>query len=88
LSSVEIGLDPPSPGAATTTITAQIGSSLPYARIQEFGGAAGRHGPFKKKDGRRPHLPPRPYLQPMFRDLEAALPDVLQQAVQSALKSQ
>jgi phage gpG-like protein len=87
LASSEIGLDPPLPGPGTTQITAQIGSSLPYARIQEYGGIAGRAGPFKKKDGRRPYLPPRPYLQPIFDDLQAALPDALNQAVQSALRS-
>jgi phage gpG-like protein len=85
LASAENSLDPPSPGAGM--ITANIGSSLAYARIQEYGGIAGRAGPFKKKDGRRPYLPPRPYLEPIFNDLQAALPDVLQQAVQSALES-
>jgi hypothetical protein len=87
LASAEVGLDPPSPGAGTTQITAQIGSSLPYARIQEYGGIAGRRGPFKKKDGRRPYLPPRPYLQPMFDELQSALPGLLEQAVDSVLKS-
>jgi phage gpG-like protein len=81
-------IDPASPAGGTTVITAQLGSSLPYARIQEYGGIAGRPGPFKKSNGRRPYLPPRPYLAPMFVDLQAALPDVLQQAVNTALKSQ
>ncbi len=88
LASVETSLDPPSPGAGTTRITAQIGSSLPYARIQEYGGIAGRPGPFKKKAGRRPYLPPRPYLQPMFDDLQAAIADVLPQAMDAALRAQ
>jgi phage gpG-like protein len=88
LASVEAGLDPASPSAGITQITARIGSSLPYARIQEYGGVAGRPGPFKKKNGRRPYLPPRPYLAPTFNDLQAALPDLLQQAVSAVLKSQ
>jgi phage gpG-like protein len=88
LASAETSLDPPSPSAGMTQIRAQIGSSLPYARIQEYGGIAGRPGPFKKKNGRRPYLPPRPYLQPMFDDLQAALPDLLQQAVNTVLNSQ
>jgi phage gpG-like protein len=87
LASAETGLDPASPGAGTSQITAQIGSPLPYARIQEYGGIAGRPGPFKKKDGRRPYLPPRPYLRPTMDDLQAALPDLLQQVVDTALKS-
>jgi phage gpG-like protein len=87
LASAETGLDPPSPSAGMTQITAQIGSSLPYARIQEYGGIAGRPGPFKKKNGRRPYLPSRPYLQPMFDDLQATLPDLLEQAVNTVLKS-
>lgn len=88
LASAETGLDPASPSAGTTQITGQIGSALRYARIQEYGGTAGRAGPFKKTNGRRPYLPPRPYLRPILRDLEAAAPDVLQQAVDSALKSE
>jgi phage gpG-like protein len=87
LASAGMGLDPASPSAGTTEITAQIGSSLPYARIQEYGGIAGRPGPFKKKDGRRPYLPPRPYLRPTMDDLQTALPDLLQQAIEMALKS-
>ncbi len=87
LASAEMGLDPPSPGAGTTQVTGQIGSALRYARIQEYGGIAGRAGPFKKKNGRRPYLPPRPYLQAILRDLEAAAPDVLKQAVDSTLNS-
>jgi phage gpG-like protein len=88
LASAELGLDPPSPGAGMTEINAKIGSSLPYARIQEYGGIAGRPGPFKKKAGRRPYLPPRPYLTPLFEDLQAAIADVLPRVVNTALKSQ
>lgn len=74
--------------SSATQVAASFGSSLPYARIQEYGGVAGRSGPFKKTNGRRPYLPPRPYLQPIFEDLQAALPDALQQAVKAALGSQ
>src|SRR5258708_35418264 len=86
LASVETGLDPPSPSDSTKEITAQLGSSLPYARIQENGGAAGRAGPFKKKNGRRPYLPPRPDLPPILSDMQAMLPDLLQQAVNRTLQ--
>ena len=64
------------------TLTISIGSSLPYAAIHEYGGYAGRPGPFKKKDGRRPYLPPRPYLRPAINDLQQVLPDLLEQAIQ------
>jgi phage gpG-like protein len=85
LQSVETGIDPPSPGAGTTQISVQLGSQLPYARIQEYGGIAGR-ATFKKPDGKRPYLPPRPYLQPAFDELQAALPEVLQNAVNRAVR--
>jgi phage gpG-like protein len=88
LTSAGVGLTPASPGPATTEIIAQIGSSLPYARIQEYGGIAGRPGPFKKRGGRRPYLPPRPYLTPMLADLQAAVSTLLPQAIDAALKSQ
>jgi len=39
-----------------------IGSNLAYAAIQQLGGVAGRKPPFKKPGGRRPFIPPRPYL--------------------------
>ena len=61
-----------------------IGSNLPYAAVHEYGGFAGRRGPFKKKDGKRPYLRPRPYLHPAISDLEQALPDLLEQAIQQA----
>jgi phage gpG-like protein len=86
LASVETGMDPASPSDNAMSITAQVGSSLAYARIQEYGGVAGRAGPFKKKDGKRPYLPPRPYLEPAMKDMLATLPDQLQQAVTRALK--
>jgi phage gpG-like protein len=61
-----------------------IGSDLPYAAIHEYGGYAGRRGPFKKKGGRRPYLRPRPYLHPAMSDLQQALPALLEQAMQQA----
>lgn len=39
-----------------------IGSNLKYARVHQLGGVAGRRPPFKKKGGRRPVIPARPYL--------------------------
>src|SRR5258708_39698869 len=86
LASVETGLDPPSPSDSTKEITAQLGSSLPYARIQEYGGVAGRAGPFKKKNGRRPYLPARPYLEPTLKDMEATVPDQIREAVERVLE--
>jgi phage gpG-like protein len=59
-----------------------IGSTLPYAAIHEYGGYAGRKPPFKKKAGKRPYLRPRPYLHPAISDLQQALPDLLEQAIQ------
>ena len=59
-----------------------IGSDLKYAAIHEYGGYAGRRGPFKKEDGKRPYLPARPYLHPAINDLQQALPALLEQAIQ------
>ena len=70
------------------TLTVSIGSDLPYAAIHEYGGYAGRRPPFKKKDGQRPYLRPRPYLQPAINDLQQALPDLLEQAIQQVQVSQ
>lgn len=42
--------------------TLVIGTNLKYAAVQQTGGAAGRRGPFKKKKGRRPFIPARPFL--------------------------
>src|SRR5258708_3049418 len=85
LQSVEMGIDPPSPGASTTQISVQLGSQLPYARIQEDGGIAGR-ATFHKPYGKRQNLPPRPYLQPVFDELQTALPGVLQDALKRAVR--
>jgi len=69
-------------GTDGETLTVSIGSDLRYAAIHEYGGYAGRPGPFKKKNGQRPYIRPRPYLQPAIRDLQQALPDLLEQAIQ------
>jgi phage gpG-like protein len=70
------------------TLIVSIGSKLPYARIHEYGGFAGRKGPFKKKEGRRPYIRPRPYLRPAINDLQQALPALLEQAIQQVQVSQ
>src|SRR5947209_5265291 len=69
-------------------LTVSIGSDVKYAAIHEYGGYAGRRPPFKKKDGRRPYLPPRPYLQPAMNDLQQVLPDLLEQAIQQVQVAQ
>ena len=61
---------------------------LPYARIHEYGGFAGRRGPYKKKDGHRSYIRPRPYLRPAINDLQQALPDLLEQAIQQVQVSE
>ena len=63
-------------------MSVSIGSDLPYAAIHEYGGYAGRRGPFKKKEGKRPYLRPRPYLHPVMGDLQRELPGLLEQAIQ------
>ena len=70
------------------SLTVSIGSDLPYARIHEYGGFAGRSGPYKKKDGHRPYIRPRPYLRPAINDLQKALPGLLEQAIQQVQVSQ
>ena len=69
-------------------LAVSIGSDLPYARIHEYGGFAGRRGPYKKKDGHRSYIPPRPYLRPAINDLQKALPALLEQAIQQVQVSQ
>jgi len=66
------------------TMVVSIGSNVPYAKIHEYGGFAGRKPPFKKKDAKRPYLRPRPYLHPAMNDLQQALPALLEQAIQQA----
>ena len=70
------------------SLSVSIGSKLPYARIHEYGGFAGRKGPFKKRTGHRPYIKPRPYLRPALNDLQKALPDLLEQAIQQVQVSQ
>jgi phage gpG-like protein len=70
------------------SLAVSIGSDLPYARIHEYGGFAGRRGPYKKKDGHRPYIRPRPYLRPAINDLQKALPALLEQAIQQVQVSQ
>jgi len=70
------------------SLTVSIGSDLKYARIHEYGGFAGRQGPFTKKEGRRPYIRPRPYLRPAINDLQQALPALLEQAIQQVQVSQ
>lgn len=71
-----------------TNIRVSIGSDLPYAAIQEYGGFAGRRGPFKKKRGHRPFIPPRPYLRPAISELEQILPDLVEQAIEQVTAQQ
>ena len=70
------------------SLVVSIGSDLPYARIHEYGGFAGRRGPYKKKDGHRSYIRPRPYLRPAINDLQKALPGLLEQAIQQVQVSQ
>lgn len=70
------------------SLAVSIGSDLPYARIHEYGGFAGRRGPYKKKNGHRSYIPPRPYLRPAIDDLQKALPDLLEQAIQQVQVSE
>lgn len=77
LASADSGIDPASPNANTTVITATWGADTPYARIQEYGGTAGR--------GHKSEIPPRPYLQPAFDDHRSTLTSLLQSAVDQAL---
>lgn len=70
------------------SLAVSIGSDLPYARIHEYGGFAGRRGPYKKKNGHRSYIRPRPYLRPAINDLQKALPALLEQAIQQVQVSQ
>ena len=70
------------------SLTVSIGSDLKYARIHEYGGFAGRRGPYKKKDGHRSYIRPRPYLRPAINDLQKVLPSLLEQAIQQVQVSQ
>jgi len=81
LQSIETNIDGQS-------LAVSIGSDLPYARIHEYGGFAGRRGPYKKKNGHRSYIRPRPYLRPAINDLQQALPDLLEQAIQQVQVSE
>jgi hypothetical protein len=70
-----------------TDFRLSIGSDLCYAAIHEYGGFAGRCPPFKKPDGHRPYIHPRPYLQPTIDDLVEVLPDLLETAIRRAQAS-
>jgi phage gpG-like protein len=70
------------------SLVVSIGSDLPYAHIHEYGDFAGRRGPYKKKDGHRSYIRPRPYLRPAINDLQKALPALLEQAIQQVQVSQ
>jgi phage virion morphogenesis protein len=60
-----------------------IGTNLKYAAIQQLGGNAGRRPPFKKKGGKRPYIPARPYL--VFRPED---PSRLPKAMEAYIGSQ
>lgn len=70
-----------------TDFKISIGSDLPYARIHEYGGYAGRRGPFKKVNGRRPYLAPRAYLHPTLDDISSLLPELLERAIEQVRAS-
>jgi phage gpG-like protein len=67
------------PGYSETETTAtQIwGAATPYARIQEYGGYAGRN--------HAAYIPPRPYLGPALNDVRPDLMAAIQEAVDKAI---
>ena len=66
------------------TLQITAGADTRYAYIQEYGGYAGRKPPFKKQNGHRPYIRPRPYLRPALQDLQDLLPGLVEQAIQNA----
>ncbi|HET9183256.1 MAG TPA: hypothetical protein VFP59_14055 [Candidatus Angelobacter sp.] len=66
------------------TLQISAGADTRYAYIQEYGGYAGRKPPFKKPNGQRPYIPPRPYLRPALQDLQDLLPGLVEQAIENA----
>ncbi|HKV94886.1 MAG TPA: phage virion morphogenesis protein [Candidatus Angelobacter sp.] len=63
--------------------TLTIGTNLRYAAIQQKGGIAGRKGPFKKKNGRRPFIPARPFV--VFRPEDPQrIADAMQRYIDAA----
>lgn len=69
------------------TLQITAAADTPYAYIQEYGGYAGRKPPFKKQNGHRPYIPPRPYLRPALQDLQELLPSLVEQAIQNVSAS-
>lgn len=59
-------------------VQGRIATNVPYARIHEYGGQAGR--------GRRTRIPKRPYLAPMLRDHRDEFRSLLGREVTSYLK--
>lgn len=55
-----------------------LGSRVPYARIHEYGGMAGR--------GRSVRIPARPYLRPALKKREGRIKDIYANRIQGALK--
>jgi phage gpG-like protein len=76
IASVDSGMNPSSPEGATV-ITATWGAATPYARIQEYGGYAGR--------GHKAYIPPRPYLGPARDDTTGDLIAGIKTAVEKAI---
>jgi len=75
--SIDSGMTPAAPGPDTTVILAQWGAATPYARIQEYGGYAGR--------GHKSYIPPRPYLSTALRDEQPELITAIQGAVERGI---
>ncbi len=71
-----------------------IYQSLQTAVPKYFAGSAGKGGSSdlltsrSGKEGRRPYIRPRPYLRPAINDLQQALPDLLEQAIQQVQVSE
>ena len=77
IASIDSGMTPASPGPETTMIMATWGAATPYARIQEYGGNAGRN--------HANYIPPRPYLAPALNDSREDLLSAIQSAVETAI---
>lgn len=77
LAAADTALDPASPDESTTVISATLNPDTPYARIQEYGGNAGRN--------HKSYIPPRPYLQPALNEASGELMSALQNAIEKAL---
>ena len=75
--SISQGMTPRDPSPETKSIQAVWGAATPYARIQEYGGYAGR--------GHRSYIPPRPYLSRALRDIKDQLILDIQTAIDKAI---